>query len=713
MDPLFTVDVLAKTEYPQLLIYSAAHQDYAENYIFEEYRRDQDDRYIYGSLTEEEAGHLCVKHLLKGGRGHFGPLEHPQITFSVGYFPHSVMQQARTHRVGVSFDVQCLAGDTEVTFVKASGGLHKVKIAELHDLWSNGEQAVRERKIRGRNGEAPGAYRRDCKKRLQRMKLRVLNESTGAFELSHIQDVMCSGTQPIYRLTLTDGKTLDCTTNHRLFTTAGWQHMGEALGLVTDETNQVLAITRDCEVMCNGVLRTDAIYSQKSWFAAQAQKGLTASEIAANAGCSVEVIRHWAKEHGIDLRSGYRRGLKTIVGNGLYRDRAWLEAQLQQGQHADAMVQAAGCSIECIKKWVYHHGLALNKRQPGSPTPWNKGNGGYALNLSPESRQIRQQNAKKYTRRGADSNFWKGGVASDRTMIGAWTRQIAPQVHEKFNYICQSCGERGGQLHAHHLVPVFADDSLAYEFDNLVSVCKPCHEQLHADQREAEVAQDFQPMLNPQTWQPKPTPVGRKLMAHPVKVVQVEYLGMQTTYDLEVAGEWHNFVANGVVVHNSFRYTGDRIADLGRHVLDVCDTIEGELVYWNDDLLQRIENVFYLRPVGDYSDRNGKKYTYTNSERVSDLLYAGENAIRYYRKICDGFSEEHARSQVCFDIRQHFVVSFNARSLMHFLDLRSKADAQLEIQQMCDLMVPHFKSWMPEIANWYEQNRLHKARLAP
>jgi thymidylate synthase (FAD) len=50
---------------------------------------------------------------------------------------------------------------------------------------------------------------------------------------------------------------------------------------------------------------------------------------------------------------------------------------------------------------------------------------------------------------------------------------------------------------------------------------------------------------------------------------------------------------------------------------------------------------------------------------------------------------------------------------MHFLDLRSKKDAQMEIQAMCDLMWPHFQNWMPEVVGWYETNRLGKARLAP
>jgi len=76
-------------------------------------------------------------------------------------------------------------------------------------------------------------------------------------------------------------------------------------------------------------------------------------------------------------------------------------------------------------------------------------------------------------------------------------------------------------------------------------------------------------------------------------------------------------------------------------------------------------------------------------------------------------SEEHARGMLPFDYRQHFVVTFNMRSLMHFLDLRAKKDAQLEIQQLCELMMPHFLEWSPAIARWYQFTRLGKGRLAP
>jgi thymidylate synthase (FAD) len=625
IDRFFTVEVVSQTPNPQQTIYAAMHQDYAEEFVLSDR-----DRFP----TEERCGEVVVRNLLAGNRGHFGPLEHPQIVLNCGWFPHSTMQQIRTHRVGVSFDVQCLAGDTQVTFVHASGRLQNYKIADLYDLWSEGEKAVRSRKIRGRKGELPGSYRRDCKTRLKKMNLRVLNEETGMFEIGHIAHVFDQGIQPVYRLTLEDGKTIDCTENHRLFTQQGWQTMGDALKLIVDSDRQVLSHNTDCHLLCNGV----------------------------------------------------------VVGEGLYREKAWLETQLAQGLTAREMAQQAGCSIEAVKKWVYIHQLKLNKAKSGGQNPWNRGlKNAYRLNLTPAQRQARRDRTRQTTRRGETSNFWKGGVTPERITIGAWTRTIAPQVHEKWNYVCQRCGVQGGQLHAHHLLPVYSHPEKAYEFENLVSVCRNCHQQIHQQGLELEFAQQFVPI---QALSEKPKPLGRKLKAHPVKVVQVKYLGLQRTFDLEVAGRWHNFVANGIVVHNSFRYTGQRIIDV----------LDGK---------RNVEEVFYLRPVGTYSDRQGKHYDYTEALRQEDLAWCLQACHRYKERIGQGFSEEHARGLIPFDVRQHWVMSANVRSLMHLLDLRWKADAQLEAQHLCELLWIPFQAWVPAIAHWYESTRMKKARLAP
>ncbi|WP_338442279.1 FAD-dependent thymidylate synthase [Synechococcus elongatus IITB4] len=154
----------------------------------------------------------------------------------------------------------------------------------------------------------------------------------------------------------------------------------------------------------------------------------------------------------------------------------------------------------------------------------------------------------------------------------------------------------------------------------------------------------------------------------------------------------------------SFRYTGANIAN-----------------FWNqygykpeDEQLEAIEKLIYFRPPGIYSDRTGQAYQYTEAQIVEDKHLALEAIHLYAHKFnTHNYSEEHARGMLPFDYRQHFVVSLNARSLMHFLDLRAKKDAQLEIQALCHQLMEVFERWAPELANWYRTTRWTKARLAP
>jgi thymidylate synthase (FAD) len=97
LDSRFKVCMLASTPRPQTAVWQAMHQDYSEGFVADQVPPE-----------ESRAGEICVKRLLAGERGHYGPLEHPSICLNVGWFPHSVMQQARTHRVGVSFDCQSM-----------------------------------------------------------------------------------------------------------------------------------------------------------------------------------------------------------------------------------------------------------------------------------------------------------------------------------------------------------------------------------------------------------------------------------------------------------------------------------------------------------------------------------------------------------------------------------------------------------------------------
>ncbi|MFS8888791.1 FAD-dependent thymidylate synthase, partial [Synechococcus sp. R55.1] len=132
--------------------------------------------------------------------------------------------------------------------------------------------------------------------------------------------------------------------------------------------------------------------------------------------------------------------------------------------------------------------------------------------------------------------------------------------------------------------------------------------------------------------------------------------------------------------------------------------------------LQELETLFYVPA----SVKEGKAKTRQGFRPISpaalDIILAQyrSQAIAYYRLVEEcGLPYEDARNIIGYGIRQHFVVSFNCRSLMHFLDLRAKEDAQREIQHLCELIWPHFEAWCPHVAAWYRKHRWGKARLSP
>lgn len=150
----------------------------------------------------------------------------------------------------------------------------------------------------------------------------------------------------------------------------------------------------------------------------------------------------------------------------------------------------------------------------------------------------------------------------------------------------------------------------------------------------------------------------------------------------------------------SFRYTSKQILRIGN---TSTNTERDEL----------LEKTFYFRPVGRYNDRDGKKYDYTWCMRETDKKQIEFIVERYCDLIDKGLSEEHARAVIPYNVRQHFVMSVNARSLMHLLDMRAKKDAQLEAQQLAYQLFTRFKRWMPEIAGWYATKRYERGMLAP
>lgn len=115
--------------------------------------------------------------------------------------------------------------------------------------------------------------------------------------------------------------------------------------------------------------------------------------------------------------------------------------------------------------------------------------------------------------------------------VSSWNKRVLPEVLEQQNGCCYDCGCTEGSFEIHHVVPRYQHPELAFDLSNVVALCHKCHKERHAVQG----------------WQGEP-----QCNLLPIEVDSIEYVGEEEVFDISVSSDYHNFLANGIVVHNCF-----------------------------------------------------------------------------------------------------------------------------------------------------------------
>ena len=149
-------------------------------------------------------------------------------------------------------------------------------------------------------------------------------------------------------------------------------------------------------------------------------------------------------------------------------------------------------------------------------------------------------------------DYEKSDVNKYQYIEGKWVsqflREIKSEISEKQHNKCLKCEDCITDLH--HIIPIHKDISKAFEKDNIIGLCEKCHSKEHKKQG----------------WQ-----VSQYLYGKGVKVSKIEEDGFEQTYDLEIEGKFPNFIANGIVVHNSKNTSSSRAIPFNKMVESISD----------------------------------------------------------------------------------------------------------------------------------------------
>lgn len=487
------------------------------------------------------------------------------------------------------------------------------------------------------------------RERLRKMNLRMCDEGTGEIRHTRVVDVWATGTRPVFRVTLENGYSLKMTKDHRCLTRDGWRTLEEATGL---RIRQDGAVTWD-PAPAFAVNGTPA-HRDPEWLRARRAEGLGVDQIATAAGVSYHTIRKALQMHGLQFSP---------------RERARLSGIAQRGQHRPHQ-----------KKRVFTAEWLGNVRK---------------------------------ARSGERSNFWKGGVTSERASIGAWTVANARRVHERNSFRCVICSSKSG-LNAHHVDPVWHAPERGRDLENLTTLCGSCHRDIHRFNLELELLQDVSAGLRSDAFWTRHAPERRPAPAdrprgRPTLLVRswsdikdIEYVGEEPTYDLAVEGPFHNFVANGLIVHNSVNEYSARYSILDREFyVPAPDQIGAQST----------------------SNRQGRGETIDaeQAQRILDLLRAdAEHAYDDYEDLLneDGRREgpslarELARMNLPVNFYTQWYWKIDLHNLLHFLRLRADPHAQYEIRIYAEKLLEVVKLWVPLAHEAFMDYRMGAAELS-
>lgn len=230
------------------------------------------------------------------------------------------------------------------------------------------------------------------------------------------------------------------------------------------------------------------------------ERELSQREIAERLGCTQGTISHRCEEFDID-------STRFIKDQPWHDEGTLRELYVERELSVEDVATELGCDYQTVEKWVHHHGIETRPRNPATPDVLRdrgelrklyheEGMSTYGIanesDCAPstvhdwldahdiQTRDVGSQPGELHHR-------WKGG--RDPYYGDNW-HEMRRAALERDGYVCQKCGkiqseheqEHSFGLDVHHMEPLadFGTPEEANELDNLITVCRSCHNEIEA-----------------------------------------------------------------------------------------------------------------------------------------------------------------------------------------------------------------------------------------
>ena len=515
--------------------------------------------------------------------------------FKVFLFKVDFPTRSQMVRHRVSWQELCISGESKITTLQG-----KRTIKELYE----------------------NQFRKSANK-LPKVRTYDFNEKRLVW--SEIKEVFSTGKKPVFEVVIQTGKQgnklrIKATENHKFLTLDGWKELKD--------------ISVSGFVATNGIFILDDIDELRRITLEMINNKVTKSDYAKQFNISeLSLVKRLQK---IDM---IYSDISFEITN--YHLKSWClenkQKMIEIGKNFKEMAEHFNINKNTLSKWFRRHNIIYSKEEILllKKSPWNKGITGenshsYGKNLSNKSREkISQKLVKPLGETALGFRF---------RIHSYWMADFRrSKILELFNNKCARCQtEDLTNVELDHIKPVRLYPNLAFEESNIQPLCKKCHVEKTLEENE----------LNNHTYTFN-------------FVESITLIGEEDTYDLEVEHPDHNYVANGIIVHNSRRYVSAKRVPFEYYVSEKLKGFSAEIG----------EESYDAEPI---------------KTSINDLIKYNENM--YYALLDAGVKPQEARRVIPQMGYTQIWGAFQPKQLDNYFKLRLDSTAQWEIRQISQAM---------------------------
>lgn len=355
-------------------------------------------------------------------------------------------------------------------------------------------------------------------------------------------------------------------------------------------------------------------------------------------------------EHRYYTPDGYKQLKDLAVGDKIYAnglDALENEEYLRKRYLEDNITRKELSSeIGCCEKYLYNALKKFNITKSKSNYPNRKA--GRGIKGMHDKNNGRQRISERMS--GENSPSWKGDNITNSGGRLRCNKLYKPDV-------CWGCEKTEG-LERHH----YDKNPKNNNAENIFFVCSCCHNAFHHS--------DIKTVFSDE-------------------IVSIMYFGKEDTYDIEMVNDPHNFVANGLVVHNSQesqRYCNYNKDKFNNGVTFIKPT-------WVIDDVIGTYDIKWAGVYGFDLDISSKIDKPTNRW----LWNCAVSERDYLRLLREGWTPEQAREVLNNSTKTEIVMTANLRQWRAIFNQRCKMDAQSEIRWLLTGVLGDFNTKLPVV----------------